>query len=342
MKEKESKIDLEFTGERIVPGKVEKDLYHEHIVRYLFALQYVKDKFVLDAGCGVGYGAQVLLRGGCSRIVGVDISEEAINYARTHYKERNIEFMVGDCTKTSFPDRHFDIVVSFEVLEHIENYEMYLSEVKRILKNDGLFIVSTPNKKTYSDEQEGYKNPFHVREFYLEEFYDLLHKYFPSVKMLGENLSQGLLIRELQTHDRDRTEIDSGNLSDQCCIDSTHEVDRVKYYIAVCRMTSSTKDRQGFFYLPGESDALKRMTLWAKQLDKEVNEGREHVAKLQKEFDERTAWALNLDRELKDCREYVGKLQKECEERTEWALRLDKELKERDEIIRSLQQRLTG
>jgi len=203
--------DMESTGkrivpgqgkplERLVPGKPElNDTYVEHISRYIFAKNYIKDKTVLDTGCGCGYGSYYLAEEGAKKVVGVDISEEAIEYSKEHYKDEKLEFKVMDCTNLSFPDNSFDVVVSFELIEHIPEYKRHLSEVQRVLRKEGVFIISTPNKKIYSDCAEIPQNEFHVKEFYFNEFQELLMDYFDYVEIYNQRYYDEFLIkRQLQ------------------------------------------------------------------------------------------------------------------------------------------------
>ncbi|HXG09844.1 MAG TPA: class I SAM-dependent methyltransferase [Gemmataceae bacterium] len=177
--------DLEYTGERVVPGKIDRALWHEHLARYVFAAHFVKDRTVLDAGCGCGYGAAFLAARGAARVLGVDISAEAIAYARAHYRRDNLEYRVSDVVALDLGDRMFDVVVSFEVIEHLADAEKFLAEVARVLKEEGLFLVSTPNRLAYRRGQE--PNPFHTREFDGDEFRRLLGRFFPRVTILAQD-----------------------------------------------------------------------------------------------------------------------------------------------------------
>ena len=182
--ESESELDLEaeyeseseFNLERVVPNdKKTRFLFQEHSLRYLFASQFVKSKTVLDAACGTGYGASMMLDAGAKKVVGIDNSAEAIEYCKKNYKKDNLEFKTEECEKINL-DVPFDIVVSFETIEHLKNQSRFVSEVKRLLKDDGVFIVSTPNKETYPAG-----NPYHFREFTESEFKSFLGKYFSNV-----------------------------------------------------------------------------------------------------------------------------------------------------------------
>jgi SAM-dependent methyltransferase len=170
--------DLEFTGERVVPGKSPVDLVEEHRARYEFALPFMKDKKVIDIGCGSGYGTSMLATV-ATKVVGVDISEEAVQSAKDNYSSAKIEFSVGDVSRLQFGDGEFDAGVCFEVIEHIEKPEILLREARRFIKDRGIFIVSTPNGAVKVSSQ---KNPFHVREYNPPEFQKLLEGSFPKDK----------------------------------------------------------------------------------------------------------------------------------------------------------------
>jgi ubiquinone/menaquinone biosynthesis C-methylase UbiE len=160
-------------------------LYQEHIARYNFASQFVKGKNVLDIACGTAYGTVFLSDKNLKMVVGTDLSKEALNKAKE--KLGNIvNFLVSDATNVSFKEGAFDIVISFETIEHLMKYTDFISEIKRILKNEGLFIVSTPNKLAFSGKDEMYLNKYHFKEFTLAEFRLLLGNYFSDVQLFGE------------------------------------------------------------------------------------------------------------------------------------------------------------
>lgn len=179
-------MDLEFTGERLVPDKVSAndDIFIEHLTRYIFSRDYVRNKIVLDAGCGCGYGLN-LLAPMISEGVGVDISKGAIAYSQSNFNSPNVKYSVMDCCQLTFPDQYFNAVVSFEFIEHIEDHDTFLRGITRVLDQDGIFIVSTPNKNKYI--MAG-KNPFHLNELYLEEFKMSLERYFKKVNIVGQRL----------------------------------------------------------------------------------------------------------------------------------------------------------
>lgn len=179
---------MEFTGERVVPGKTPFEIYHEHLARYKFASLFTRGKIVLDVACGTGYGSKILLDNGAKKVYGVDISEKAIEYSKEYFCDKNLIFKCGDATNLGFQDNMFDVIVSFETVEHIMNYHEYLEEIMRVLKLNGIFIVSTPNKQVCSPNSEKPLNIFHANEFTFTEFTSLLTNYFVNLDIFGQKL----------------------------------------------------------------------------------------------------------------------------------------------------------
>ena len=178
---------LEWTGERYLPWLEEAAIGYEHLHRYAYATQFVRGKKVLDLACGEGYGSYLLARSAES-VVGIDIDENAIKHARNKYIKQNLEFKIGSATEVPIASEHlFDVAVCFEALEHIEDHLKLLSEVKRLLTPDGVFVVSTPNKTVYTDEPQ-FNNPFHVHELYFDELRELFETHFKKVKFLGQRI----------------------------------------------------------------------------------------------------------------------------------------------------------
>jgi len=144
---------------------------------YNFVIPYIKNKIILDLGCGSGYGTYYLSTEGAKHIIGIDISKEAIEYCKREYIADNLQYGIMDGSRLGFKDNSFDVIVSFQVIEHIENVDEYLSEVYRATR---IFIVSTPNKAILRA-----KNPFHVTEFNLNELQVLLQSIFHRVNIFG-------------------------------------------------------------------------------------------------------------------------------------------------------------
>ena len=159
---------MEFTGERVVPGKVESDLLNEHLSRYYFASRFASSRSVLDLGCGSGYGSAILARS-ARYVIAVDISSEAISYARQSYPQPGIHYLIANCSRLPISTGSLDLVVCFEVVEHLNEQQQLLEETARVLKPDGLLVISTPNRLYYTEERREL-NPYHTREFNFDEF----------------------------------------------------------------------------------------------------------------------------------------------------------------------------
>jgi O-antigen biosynthesis protein len=178
-------MTLDCTGERFLPWMDDDVIYFEHIHRYIFALSFVKGKTVLDLACGEGYGSHILAKV-AKTVVGIDIDKNTIEHASKKYQTRNLTFIQGSILQIPLNDeKRFDVIVCFEAIEHIENHGKMLSEVKRVLKDDGIFIVSSPDRKLFSGSNT-YINPFHKKELYFEEFSDLLKNHFQHYKIFGQ------------------------------------------------------------------------------------------------------------------------------------------------------------
>jgi len=158
-----------------------------HIGRYVFASQFVVGKYVLDIACGVGYGSSYLAKKGASRVIGYDKSLEAISNATKYYGGGKTEFISGDAAMLPFVDNSFNCVVSLETIEHIKEYKKFLSECKRVLKGDGSFICSTPNRNATSPILNKPLSWCHTQEFCLEELHQLLLDYFGEVQVFGQD-----------------------------------------------------------------------------------------------------------------------------------------------------------
>ncbi len=157
-------------------------VFREHLERYKFAARFVKGKRVLDAASGTGYGSELLSESGAASVVGIDKGEKAVEFSREHYKKA--VFFEADVKKTGFPDANFDVIVSFETIEHLRNYEKFLSEAARLLKKNCVFIVSTPNSEVRRNIFSSVpNNPFHEIEFSESEFKRLLGKHFEKVEI---------------------------------------------------------------------------------------------------------------------------------------------------------------
>lgn len=151
-------------------------LYDVHFARYQFAAPYCEGAHVLDIACGTGYGSD-LLRQRARRVVAIDVSEEGPRLGSERFRAHNLHFVVGSGTGIPLRSGSVDVTVSFETIEHVEDYRGMLTELRRVTRDGGTLVLSTPNK-TVSDLVRLAPNPFHVKEFTPEEFGVLLRECF--------------------------------------------------------------------------------------------------------------------------------------------------------------------
>ena len=183
--------------ERIVPDETSPGIVALHLKRYEFAAPLCLDADVLDAGCGVGYGS-AFLAASARRVVGIDLDPDAIAYGRERYARPNVEFRVGDLVALDLPDASFDVVCSFETLEHVADADAYLGEIARVLRPEGAFVVSTPHAEATTEAPE---NPFHRVELSRADFEALLRRFFGEVELFGQRRLQTARHRLMQRVD---------------------------------------------------------------------------------------------------------------------------------------------
>lgn len=183
----------EFTGERFIPG-VNAEITGEHLHRYYAILDMLKDKVVLDAACGEGYGSFILSRH-AKQVYGIDIDKASVLQAQSKYVVKNLSYKNASIEKLPFEDQSIDVVVSFETIEHVNEkiQQEFLKEAKRVLKKDGILIISTPDKAHYSDKYN-YQNEFHTKEFYFEEFQVFLSQEFSNVHLYNQGFESVSII----------------------------------------------------------------------------------------------------------------------------------------------------
>ncbi|MDZ4814365.1 MAG: class I SAM-dependent methyltransferase [Pseudomonadota bacterium] len=243
---------LPFTGERFTPECL-REMWYEHYHRYAFVRAMVAGRRVADVACGEGYGAMLLAKTAAS-VHGLDISAEAIEHARTRYAaQTNLQFEQGDACKLPWADQSLDVVTSFETLEHLHDQESLIAGFARVLRDDGVLVISSPDKRTYSDLR-GFQNEFHVRELYRDELLTLLGRHFGQVRLYGQKLLfQSAIWREqwiptptciASVHTAAR---DASSISD-------HADYAPMYYIAVCTQNAQALPELAEIDLFGDAD----------------------------------------------------------------------------------------
>lgn len=180
----------------------------EHLHRYAITLDIIHGKNVLDLASGEGYGSN-LMATVANSVIGVDISDEAIRHAQQKYSlKNNLKFLQGSADKVPIASNSIDVVVSFETIEHHNKHDEMMVEIKRVLKAEGLLIISSPDKLNYSDIPKQ-TNPYHIKELYSDEFKTLIAKYFSnSIMLLQKMVYASLIVPE--AHAEEFTEY-SGN-----------------------------------------------------------------------------------------------------------------------------------
>jgi ubiquinone/menaquinone biosynthesis C-methylase UbiE len=225
--------ELTFTGERYVSWLNAAEISFEHWHRYLLATSLVTNKTVLDIACGEGYGSNLLALS-AGNVIGVDIDQPTIQHASSRYSRPNLTFKVGSASHIPIEDDgSIDVAVSYETIEHLheQNQESLMRELIRVMKPDGLLIMSTPNKRLYSDVPQ-YRNEYHLREFHQEEFAPFLSKYFSNFTLHGQRIYPGSYIWDLSTPPATFAEYKLGKTNDGFRF-SDNPLDCL-YFIALC------------------------------------------------------------------------------------------------------------
>jgi ubiquinone/menaquinone biosynthesis C-methylase UbiE len=167
--------------ERVVPAATPHGAFAESGLRYAFAAGHVARRDVLDVASGTGIGSSFLLSAGAKSVTGVDVSEECVTLARKLYP--SCKFMNADGCALPFPDAYFDVVVSFETIEHVSDCSKFIGSCHRVLKSPGTLILSTPNRSV----SRFTPNRFHIKEFYREELDRLVGSRFNQFEVFAQN-----------------------------------------------------------------------------------------------------------------------------------------------------------
>jgi SAM-dependent methyltransferase len=337
----------EFTGERVIPGKVDVDLLNEHVARYAFAARLTNGRRALDAGCGSGYGAARLARG-AREVVGIDLSQETVDEARQQYQAPNLRFECADCLDIPAADGCFDLVVAFEIIEHLSDWRRFLEQARRVLTPDGQFVVSTPNRLYYAEARAGLgPNPFHVHEFEYHEFRGELQAVFPHVTMYLENHTDAIVF----------TPIAAGPM-DSAVDEAAAAPEHAHFFVAVCGSSPNTAV-PGLTWVPRAANMLRDREQHIEVLESQLQERIARVVQLQEELASEQAKARaridELETQLRDtvetatrlageldakagelgqCVEHLHAAEHTVEERTAWARRNEAEA---DDLRRRLQ-----
>jgi ubiquinone/menaquinone biosynthesis C-methylase UbiE len=298
---------------------VDDNLFNEHLSRYRFAARFLKEPAarILDAGCGSGYGSVQF--GPEAQVIGIDVAHDAASHAREKFGRSGVSFLQASCDTIPFADASFDVVVAFEVIEHLERWRDLLLEARRVLKPAGVLLVSTPNKSYYAETRAAAgPNPFHVHEFEYDEFSRALSEVFPYTHLWSQNHAEAIAF----TSAAHGGQLDTPPDKDPA---SAH------FYFAACScLPIATTD--AFVWLPEAGNVLRERERHIALLEGEVRQKTEWLdrqthehARLKEEhdgviaeLDQRNQWAANLDAELGKARQIIADLQKEALRRLDW------------------------
>jgi len=305
----------EFTGERVIPGKVDVDLWNEHIARYTFAGRLARHKCVLDIGCGAGYGSAELAQV-ARQVIGVDPATDAVDFARENYPAPNLQFVQAKAEALPFADAAFQLVVGFEVIEHLADWPLLLKEARRLLAPNGQFIVSTPNRLYYEEtRRKSGPNPFHEHEFECDEFRAALQEVFPHVLLFLENHAEGIVFQPLDHPQVAEVRVDT----------KPADPTQSHFFVAVCALSPQT-GAPTYIYMPSVANVLR--------------ERENHIDKLEGELATKNQW---LDAAREEHQRLVvlhAQQTEELQQRNKWAQQVSRELDEAMERVAALQEEL--
>jgi len=305
----------EFTGERAIPGQIEPDLWNEHLARYIFASRRAQARRALDAGCGAGYGA-ALLAERARWVCGVDVAAEAVEFARSHYRRENLSFLRASATALPFPEASFDLIVAFEVIEHLADWRGLLAELRRVLAPGGECLISTPNRLYYAEARgESGPNPYHHREFDGEELRAELAEFFPVVSLYVENHQAAIAI----------VPIERGSAVEGAIEQPHPDLAQAHFLLAVCRLD------------PGP---LPPALIWTPRAANLLRERERHIAALERELAQKDAWLEEARQEKQELLEMYRSQTAELERSNRWAASLDQDLAAARARIADLQREL--
>lgn len=329
----------EFTGERVIPELVDADLLNEHLARYRFAKRFAamlgESARILDAGCGTGYGTAELAAS--ASVTGTDISAEAVEHAHSRYRSERVRFIQGSCERLPFSDAAFDLLVAFEVIEHLDGWQDLLSEAARVLRPGGVLLVSTPNRDYYEQSRgEAGPNPFHRHEFDYAEFQESLSARFAHVRIWTQNHAEAIVFAP--TDPATSATENSGS----------NDPASASFYLAACSQSPIIAN-DVFVWVPTSANVLRERELHIAKLKGELNKKDawlqqtvDALALLQTRHEELTAemerqnrWAAELDREVTSRNNRIAELHSELETRLAWIRDLEAQLgRARTEIER--------
>ncbi len=302
---------VEFTGERVIPGQVDPDLWNEHYSRYLFASRLSRFRRVLDVGAGAGYGSH-LLSDTAKSVVALDCAADALSLVPVPDRVQAV------AAQLPFGPNAFDLIVAFEVVEHLADWAEFLRETRRVLAPGGQLIISTPNTKYYAAARAASgPNPFHVHEFTFDEFRDALREVYPHVALFVQNHTSGIVFQPVEPSHNVDARMDEAPL----------DPDAGHFYIAVCAASPQTGG-PSFVYLPSSANVLK--------------EREEHIARLEGELALKDTWLTAARADHAALVEQHRQLQAELTKSNQWAAEAGERWKASQQRVSDVQAELAA
>lgn len=269
--------DLAWTGERYMP-EIAGKIFYEHMHRYALCAEFAAGRDVLDIACGEGYGSNILAKTAKS-VIGVDISLDAVKHANATYAKNvaNLQYLQGSAAQLPFASAHFDLVVSFETIEHLMEQEQMLDEIVRVLKPDGKLIISTPDREIYGKIDGGH-NEFHVKELSGPEFRDLLTPRFQHVHMHGQRLATLGWMQSIDVDEGKQAVLPYQVQADGSVVQTLPVLPVPIYWVAVCSQTAPAKLAPSVFVNPHDDLYMQERDVlrWASSVDQELREVQQH------------------------------------------------------------------
>lgn len=314
---------MEFTGERFLPEMdIDSEIAIFHYQRYQSMVKICTDKIVLDIACGEGYGTH-LLASTAKAVYGVDIDGATVAEAVKKYKRNNLAYAQGTVENLEFQDAMFDIVISFETIEHIDAsiQKKFIKEVRRVLKKDGLFVISSPDKHNYS-EIPAFTNKFHVHELYYDEFAGLLKSEFQCIEAYYQGrmcnsyiFSPGKSIAQIHTEIKLRDA----------------DITQAEYIIAVCANREITEDIKSV--VCDANNQYYKMNRELIQLKKVLGSPGDIIQQKENYIIEQRGMIESKDARIREINGIVEQKENYIQEQREVIAKRDREIREQQGII---------
>ncbi len=298
---------LLFTGERMtsdIGGQIE----YEHVHRYLFARHLSDGRDILDVASGEGYGSALLAQR-ANRVVGIEIASEAVRHAAATYTRSNLCFVSGDARALPIQNASFDMVVSFETIEHIFEQEAFISEVQRVLRPGGVVIISSPDRDVYSPSNAPV-NPFHLKELTGNEFVGLMQDRFRYCQLYMQRPLTGCAIMA-----DPRSDSLSGCVTferrGETHLESSSGLSRAIYLIMVASDEPLWSGFDSLYIDNSDVDYGRRMAVDAELARQELSRQTEKTEQVKAEFDRKSEELMKIQEERLQLRNELSKVSKE-------------------------------